>query len=652
MNVNQKCINQLRCLSAEIITNAKSGHPGVALGATTIMYALFKDHYFYDVKDHNFMARDRLVLSAGHASALYYSAAYMFNFGLTENDLKNFRKLNSITPGHPEYGVTNFVEVSTGPLGQGIANAVGMAIGQTMVASRFNINKYPVFDNYTYCFAGDGCLMEGVAQEAISLAGTLKLNKLILLYDYNNITIDGKAEMANSENVAKKFRAMNWNVITVNNGNNYFFVTNAIARAKKSKNKPTVIIFKTQIGYGTQNAGKNTIHGKPLSVEELNEYKQKFGIENPYLLTKEIKDVAYKTLQRNNLQLEKWNNMFAVYKTSNPELYKQLNAFVENKSIDATKLLKDDVIAQNLSGRDANELILKELSSKMPRLCGGNADLVPSTKVYIKEGGDYSAQNRRGKNIHFGIREHAMGAVCNGLTIYLNNPTFCSTFLAFSNYMIPPIRMSALMNIPTLFMYSHDSYKVGEDGPTHQCVDQLGQLRLIPNLNVFRPCDTKELLGCYNIALKDKKPCVFALTKQNLTNISADYTEIQKGGYILAGDFGEVEILATGSEVELALKVKNILDGQDIKTVVCSFPCLEKFDAQAKEYQDDVLSRGKLLVSLEASNDNIWYKYIGKDGLKLSIEDFGKSANGSVLDDYFGFVPTGIVNKIKKILKN
>ena len=318
MNTNQKCINYLRCMSADMITNANSGHPGVALGATTILYALFKDHYFYDVKDHNFIARDRFVLSAGHASALYYSCAYMFNFGLTENDLKQFRQLDSVTPGHPEYGVTNFVETSTGPLGQGVANAVGMAIGQTMLSSRFNINKYPIFDNYTYCFVGDGCLMEGVGQEAISLAGTLKLNKLILLYDSNNITIDGKADIANSENVAKKFKAMNWNVINVPYGNSYFWVTRAIAKAKKSTNKPTIIIFKTQIGYGTQNAGKNTIHGKPLSFDELNEYKKKFGIENPYELPNDVKDVTYKTLKKNADILEKWNNMFAIYKTSNP----------------------------------------------------------------------------------------------------------------------------------------------------------------------------------------------------------------------------------------------------------------------------------------------------------------------------------------------
>lgn len=650
MNINQKCINQLRCLSAEMITNAKSGHPGVALGAATIMYALFKDHYFYDVKDHKFIARDRFVLSAGHASALYYATAYMFNFGLTEGDLKNFRKLDSITPGHPEYGVTNFVETSTGPLGQGVANAVGMAIGQSMLASRFNIQKYPVIDNYTYCFVGDGCLMEGVAQEAVSLAGTLKLNKLILLYDANNTTIDGRADMANSEKVAKKFKAMNWNVITVKNGNSYYFVTKAIAKAKKSSNKPTIIIFKTVIGYGTANAGTNLIHGKPLTIQELNKLKENLYIKDSYLIPDDVKKLTIKTLERNANLLEKWNNMFAIYQTSNPELYRQMSSFMEDKKVDCLKLLKDDILSQNLSGRDANEIILKELSNKMPKFVGGTADLAPSTKAYIGGAGDYSAYNRKGKNIHFGIREHSMGAICNGLTLYLKNPTFCSTFTTFSNYMIPPIRMSALMNIPSMFMFSHDSYKVGEDGPTHQSVEQLGQLRLIPNINVFRPCDTRELVGCYHIALNSNSPSCFVLTKQALPNQNSEFKQITKGGYVLSGDKGDVEILATGSEVDLAMKVKEVLESQDIKVVVASFPCIEEFERQSTKYKDDVLSRAKFKVSIEASNDNIWYKYIGNNGLKISVETFGKSANGKDLDKYFGFTPNNIAKLIKKNL--
>lgn len=651
MNINNKCINHLRCLSAEMITNANSGHPGVALGAATIFYALFKDHYFYDIKDHNFIARDRFVASAGHVSALYYATAYMFNFGLNENDLKNFRQINSVTPGHPEYKVTNFVETSTGPLGQGVANAVGMAIAQSMLAERFNVQKYPVFDNFVYCFAGDGCLMEGVAQEALSLAGTLKLNKFILLYDYNNITIDGKAEEANAENIKKKFKSMHFNVIYVRNGNSYKSVTRAIARAKKCANKPTVIIFKTTIGYGAENAGKNSIHGKPLTIQELTALKQKLGVKESFSLPKDVKDYVLKTSQKNSDLLEKWNNMFAVYKTANPELYKQLVAFMANKPIDFSKLIKEDILHQDLSGRDANGIILNDIAQKMPRLVGGTADVASSTKVYLKNGGDYSYQNRKGKNVHFGVREHAMGAICNGISLVLSSPVFCSTFLAFSNYMLPPIRMSAFMNLPIWYIFTHDSYKIGEDGPSHQSVEQLGTLRLIPNLNVYRPAFTKELYACYDLALSSTCPSAFVLSRQTLKSKDADYESIKKGGYVISGESGEVEILATGSEVELALKVKDMLESQDISCVVASFPCLEQFDKQPKSYRDEILSKGKLLVSIEASDDNIWYKYIGKDGLKIGVDKFGKSGKPTQLDEYYAMTATQIVKKIKNYLK-
>ncbi len=651
MNINNKCINHLRCLSAEMITNANSGHPGVALGSATIFYALFKDHYFYDIKDHKFIARDRFVASAGHVSALYYATAYMFNFGLNENDLKSFRQIGSITPGHPEYGTTNFVEDSTGPLGQGVANAVGIAIAQSMLAEKFNVQKFPIFDSYTYCFLGDGCMMEGVAEEAMSLAGTLKLNKLIFLYDYNNMTIDGKADMANAENIKKKFKAMHYNVIYVRNGNSYQSVTRAIARAKKCQNKPSIIIFKTIIGYGATNAGKNTIHGKPLSISELNALKQSLGVKESFSLPKDVKEHALKTIKKNNELLEKWNNMFAIYKTANPELYKQLVAFMSNKQVDVQKLIKQDMLTQDISGRDANEMVLNEIAQKLPRFVGGSADLVASTKAYINDGGDYSALNRRGKNIHFGIREHAMGAISNGLSLVLNSPVFCSTFLAFSNYMMPAIRMSALMNLPVWYIFTHDSYKVGEDGPTHQSVEQLGTLRLIPNLNVLRPAFMEEVYACYDIALSSNCPSAFVIAKQTLKSEVADYSNILKGGYVLSGEKGEVEILATGSEVELALKVKAVLESQDISCVVASFPCVEQFERQSESYKDDVLSRGKVLVSLEASNDNIWYKYIGKNGLRIGVFKFGKSAKPSQLDEYFEMTPSSVVKKIKNFLK-
>lgn len=652
MNINKKCCNYLRSLACDMITNAKSGHPGVALGATEIMYALFADHYFYDVKDHNFFARDRFVLSCGHASALYYATAYMFNFGLSENDLKNFRQMSSICPGHPELNTTNFVETSTGPLGQGVANAVGMAIAESMVASKFNAQKYPVIDNYTYCLCGDGCLMEGVAQEAISLAGTLKLNKLILLYDCNKVTIDGKLDISNTENPVKKFKSMGFNVIVCRHGNDYYRVTRAIARAKRCQNKPSVVIFKTTIGKFAANEGLNEIHGTPLDSIQLNELKDKLGTSGSFYLPGDVKAHAIKTNERNNELVEKWNNTFAIYEKACPELYKQLIAYLDDKNVNIEHLVKDDNVNKDWALRDANAFVLKELSAKMPRFVGGTADVVSSTRAYIENGGDYSFANRRGKNIHYGVREHAMGAICNGITLYMKCPSFCSTFMGFSNYMLPAVRMSALMNIPSMFMFSHDTYLVGEDGPSHQSVEQLGTLRLMPNLNVFRPCDMTELLACYDVALKDRCPSAFVLTKQTLKKQDNKFEDAKKGGYVLCGDSGEIEILTSGSEVELSMSVKAILESQDIKVVVASFPCLEEFLRQSEKYQNDVLSRGKLKISLERSNDKVWDELLGEGGHRISVENFGKSAKPNDLDKYYKFEPNEIAKIIKKYYKN
>ena len=651
MNLNQKSINHLRCLAAETITNAKSGHPGIALGSATIMYALFKDHYFYDVKDPKFIARDRFVMSAGHGSALYYATAHLFNFGTSMEDLKNFRKFDSKTPGHPEVDATKYVEASTGPLGQGVANAVGMAIAQSIAAEKFNAQKCPVFDNYIYCLCGDGCLMEGVATEAISLAGTLKLNKLILLYDCNKITIDGKLDLANTEKVEKKFKAMGWNVVVCNDGHNYSKVTRAIAKAKNSKSKPTIVVFKTTIGYGSSVAGTAGVHGKPLTNDELKHLKNNLGVQTSFSLPEDVQNLALKTLQKNRIDVEKWNRMFVLYQSSHPKLYEQLMEYLDNKNFDATKLLKQDVINQPLSGRDANALVLKELASKMPRFIGGTADLAPSVRAYINGGGDYSAYNRRGKNIHYGIREHAMGAIANGISLFFECPTFCATFMAFSNYMIPAIRMSALMNVPVWYMFSHDSYKVGEDGPTHQSIEQLGTLRAIPNFKVFRPADTTELLWCYDIALKDKTPCAFVVSKQTQQPKNMPVKNISKGGYILAGEKGDVLILASGSEVDLALEIKTQLEKDKVKVCVASFPCLEKFEEQTANYKKGVLSAAPLKVVIEASNDATWYKYLGENDLKIEVDKFGKSSPSKDLDSYFGFTANQICKKIKAKLK-
>ncbi|MBQ9786124.1 MAG: transketolase [Clostridia bacterium] len=649
MNINQKCINELRLMSASVITNAKSGHTGSSVGAVPILYSLFKDHYFFNPSDSKFFARDRLVISAGHISALYYSLLNLFDMGISDDDLLKFRKLGSITPGHPEYGRTKFVETSTGPLGQGVANAVGMAIGQSMIADKFNAQKANIVDNYTYCYVGDGCLQEGVAMEACSLAGTLKLKKLILLYDCNNITIDGDVLLSNSENISKKFKAMGWNVIKVSYGNSYFFCTRAIAKAKKS-NKPTIIIFKTTIGYGTAYAGSQKIHGIPLSDKELIEYKKDLLMPNFKKFSKDVKDYCFRTIRFNKILMEKWKRMYCLYAQTHPDLCKQFENFIQNKEIDIAKLVKADFLKSDLSGRDANQIILKEIMNKNHKFVGGTADLATSVKAYVKEAGDYSANNRKGRNIHFGIREHAMGAICNGLSLYLDGPVFCATFFTFCNYMMPAIRMSALMNLPVQYMLSHDSYKIGQDGPTHQPVEQLGQLRLIPNLNVYRPADTNELVFCYKMAFSSACPSVFALSRQTLKNVTYGAKNILKGGYILSETKGDVSIFASGSEVALALEVAEGLKEIGISANVCSFPCLEVFDKQTESYKKSVLDGGKLKVVIEASNDNSWYKYINSNDLIININNFGESASASELDKHFGFMTQPIIKKIKSKL--
>lgn len=656
MKQNQIAINYARSIAAETITKAKSGHTGVSVGAATILYALFKDHYLFNNKDAKFINRDRFVLSAGHASALYYTLLHMFDMNMSIDDLKNFRKLGSKTPGHPEFGGGNgFVEVSTGPLGQGVANAVGMAIAETMVAERFNAQRFSIINNYTYCFVGDGCLMEGVANEAISLAGTLKLNKLILLYDANNITIDGDLKVSNTEDVARKFKSQGWNVIRCHFGNNYQFVTNAIAKAKKSK-KPTIVIFNTVIGYKTEYAGTSKIHGKPLSPLQLDEYKIALGTQGSFYIPPEVYDFCYRSVRRNNVKIERWTRNLVLYQTTHPELYKQFVSYWEDGSIDCEKFAKF-LKGENLSGRESNKIVLNAFAGKLPRLVGGTADVSPSTMCFIDNKNsdeDYSKHNRRGRNIHFGVREHAMGSICNGISLYLNSPVFCSTFLGFSNYMIPSIRMSALMKLPVMYLFTHDSFRIGEDGPSHQPVEQIAQLRAIPELNVFRPCDMKEVLACYTMALKENKPSAFALSRQMLPDLqNTSFEKMLRGGYVVASDEQPVvSIYATGSEVDLAMQVREKLSSQGINSVVCSFPCLEIFDSQSTQYKNSVLKNEvKLKVVIEASNDTVWYKYVGNDALMLNINNFGSSGKSEELEKHFAFNSSAFTRKIVNSLK-
>ena len=651
MKILDKTLNYVKSITAQIISNAGSGHTGASLGVSAIMLALFKDHYNFDVSDTDFLNRDRFVLSAGHACPLYYTLLSLFGFDVSLQDLKKLRTLDSRTPGHPELNVTDGVEVSTGPLGQGVANAVGMAIAQTIMAERFNSIGFPIIDNYTYCLAGDGDLMEGVAQEACSLAGTLGLNKLILLYDSNDVTMDGSINIANRENVANKFKAMGWNVIRCNKGNNFYACSRAIARAKKSS-LPTIIIFKTTIGIGTDKEGTSSIHGVALNGEELKVFNQKLGVFENFYIPNDVRDFCMESSRRGKLNHEKWNQNLAIYATSNPELYRQFVNFFDRKKIDLDKLSRNVYKWEGLSGRELNKKILNEISEKLIQIVGGTADLMHSSCAYIENGGNYNAGNRRGRNIHFGVREHAMGAIVNGISLYEDFLPFCSTFLAFSNYMLPSIRMATMMKLNIMYFFTHDSIYVGQDGPSHQPIEQLSQLRSIIGLKVFRPCDASELLAGYKFALSNKGPIAFVLSRQNMPIVDGKFNEACQGGYILkqASKDADVVIYASGSEVSLALNVARELS-KNYSVSVVSFPCVELFEEQSTAYKNKVLQKSaRLRVAIEASNDKVWYKYVGDDGLVVGVSDYQKSADGKTIYNRAGFNEKDIIRAINKKL--
>lgn len=654
MKIEQKCVNTARALAAQAISNANSGHTGSSIGAATILVALFKDHLIFSSSDNLFLNRDRFILSAGHVCPLLYSVEHMFGFPISIDDLKQLRKFGSKTPGHPHYGETPGVESTSGPLGQGIANAVGFAIAQTMLAERFNVLDDPIFSNKTYVFAGDGCLMEGVALEAINLAGKLKLENLILLYDRNKITIDGEINKVTNENVEAKFRAQGWNVISNVNGNNYHAVTKAISKAKQSSGKPTIIVFDTIIGYGTELAGKPEIHAKPLSEEELSKYLTSLEIKERWSVPEDVKNFCEVATKRNYEIEMNWRRKVNLYSKTNPELYKQLSQFLDKKTIDVEKIVGNKIKEKKISGRDANHKILNILAEKYPNIVGGSADLASSTQAFIEEGDLYSPENRRGRNIAFGVREHAMGAIANGISLYARLRVFVSTYFSFSNYLLPAIRLSAIMHQPVLYFFTHDSLMAGEDGETHQPIEQIAALRTMPNVNVCRPCDTNELIACYDIALNGINPTCFVLAKQDLQVQKSTVEGALKGGYVLEKDPGKVSLVlyATGSEVDLALGVKKEFNKSGVKVAVVSFPCIEEFERQTEQYKNSVLFKDvKARVAIEASSDNIWYKYIGEKGKVINVTQYGKSGRGSEVYKKYGFSVANIKKEILKILK-
>lgn len=648
MNIENKAVNTLRMLSVDQIENANSGHPGLPLGAAPMAYALFKNHLVRDSKDLDWKNRDRFVLSAGHGSALLYSLFYLFDYGLSLDDLKNFRQLDSKTPGHPEYGHTRGVEATTGPLGQGIAMAVGMAIAEEKLAALYNKDDLKLVDHYTYALVGDGCLMEGISNEASSLAGTLKLDKLIVLYDSNKISIEGSTDLAFSENVCDRYKALGWDTFVVHDGNDLDEINAKIEEAKKS-DKPALIEVKTKIGYGSPREDSAKAHGEPLGKEDRKSTREFFGLpDEDFYVDEDVKAHFQKIVEENTEKVNEKKKIEEEYAKKYPKEYEDyLAAF----NLEKKELLEDsyyDSFDKDMATRAISGEVLNKIAKDNIHIFGGSADLGPSNKTMLKGEEYFSADNRLGRNITFGVRENAMGAITNGILLHGGLRTYASTFLVFSDYLKPTIRLAALMNLPNVYIFTHDSIGVGEDGPTHQPIEHLAMLRSIPGIVVIRPADGRETAASLNLAFNSKNtPFVLALSRQNLPQLENSSRDIYRGAYIIKKEEGELEkiVIATGSEVSLALEAAEGLKG----VRVVSMPSMEMFDAQSSDYKEEILpSNITKRISLEALSSFGWHKFIGMKGMAISIDTFGASGKGAEVFERFGFTKENIRRKIQE----
>ena len=656
MSVQKKSVDTIRILSAEAIQRAKSGHPGICMGAAPIGYELFAECMKYSYRNPRWDNRDRFILSAGHGSMLLYSLLHLFGYNVTQEDIKNFRQLGSITPGHPEYGKTDGVETSTGPLGQGLANGVGFALAEEHLAATFNRPGFPVVDHFTYVLCGDGCLEEGISYEACSFAGTQKLGKLILLYDKNNVTIEGDINSTFSEDVGTRFAGQGWQVIRVEDANNLTALKIAVDRAKSDLSRPSIIICRTVIGYGSPLANSADVHGAPMGEDNLKKSKEYFNwTEEPFEVPADVKEHCKAIAEAKLDDEEAWNQMFDRYALRYPDLAEKYKNYMQGFAVDFTNVGALQTFDKPEATRASGGKILNEIARQMPNLLSGSADLSPSTKTEIIGGGYFSPENRLGRNIHFGIREHAMAAICNGIQLHGGLRILCSTFFSFSDYMKAGIRMSALMNIPVIYVMTHDSIGVGEDGPTHQPMEQLIALRSIPNIKVFRPCDGKETAAAYVSAFTGQQPTVLVLTRQNLPQYSESGLKALAGGYVLSDCEGtpDVLLIGTGSEVELCMGAQQALAGEGIRARVVSMTCMEEFEKQTDEYKEFVLpSAVKARVCVEAASHFAWYQYSRDFGEVIAMKTFGVSAPADVLFKYFGFTVETVVEKAKKSIGN
>lgn len=655
--MEKRAINAMRILGVDMINKANSGHPGIVLGAAPIMYTLFTKHLKFNPKDPKWFDRDRFVMSAGHGSALLYSALHLNGYDLPMEELKNFRQWGSKTPGHPEYGHTPGIESTTGPLGQGIATSVGLAIAEKYLAATFNKEDKKVIDHYTYVLCGDGDLQEGVALEAVSLAGHLGLGKLILLFDSNDIQLDGPVNLASSEDVKGKFEAMNWNYIKVEDGEDYENIHKAIAQAKGNSSKPTIIEVKTIIGHGSPHAGKNATHGSPLGEENTVTTRKTLGWDKePFTIDKDIYNHYTEQNQNKGIKAyDEWTKLVDGYEKSCPQEGKKLRGLINCQpvDIDFDKVFDSYEIKPSVATRASSGDILNLLQEKCPLLIGGSADLASSTKVKGING-DFGRDNPLGRNINFGVREHAMAAAVNGLVLH-GLKGFSGGFFIFSDYMKPSIRLAALMGIPSVFVFTHDSIAVGEDGPTHEPIEQIVGLRSIPNMNVIRPADTTEVMGAWEQALTCKSgPSCILLTRQNLPALKGSCRkEMKKGGYIISKEQSKIDaiLIATGSEVALAVDAQEELLKQGIDTRVVSLPSFKKFEEQSEEYKETVLPRNSTKrVAIEMASCFGWHKYVGLEGKTVTIDKFGASAKGEEVIEKYGFTVENVVNTVKALV--
>lgn len=654
-DVKQLTVNAIRVLSAEAIQKANSGHPGLPLGAAPIGYAAFTNMTF-NPKDTAFDNRDRFILSAGHGSMLDYALYYLFGFGLTKEDIMNFRQLGAITAGHPEYGVCPGVETSTGPLGQGIANAVGMAIAEDYLANKFNKEGFPIVDHYTIALCGDGCMQEGIENEAASLAGSLKLGKLIVLYDDNDITIEGNTDITFTEDVGKRHEAMGWQVINVKDANDIGALNRAIKKAKAEKEKPSLIIIKSVIGYGSHLAGKASCHGAPLGEEGVATLKKNLDWNcAPFEVPEEVFKHCKKFANKGKRAEKAWKAMFKAYSEAYPELAKEYIAWKKKempdlKAIeDLWKFEKDD------ASRGYSHTVLNKLANYIPNLIGGSADLAPANKSNMKARGEYLPTDKSGSNMHFGIREHAMAAIINGMYLHGGLIPYCATFAVFSDYMKNAMRMSAIMELPVIYILSHDSIGVGEDGPTHQPIEHLAGLRAMPNMRVYRPADGRETTASWISALSGKEPSCIVVSRQTLPQLEGTGEKAFKGGYILVDSekkTPDLILIATGSEVSLAVNAKKALAEQGIDARVVSMPCVEDFEKQSAKYKESVLpNKVRARVAIEAGSPMCWYKYVGMDGKIVGMETFGESAPAGKLFAKYGFTVENVVATCLEVVK-